>query len=220
MQLTQDYYECYSGDRAALINAVGVAVGNTSLAVPFIVIMCLPFIYMILVLIKQVPPPDEYSKDEKEEAIETLATLLLRMRDGKTRGVKANGVLVTLTKELISAAKEENGIPDSDDEDSDEEGERESDDDRNESSEERPQRKYNPSFKPNRPISTTSTASKPIHRERDSDDESVVSEQGRNTRASRKSQNRKDRSSKGSRPSTASERPSRITRPRMMVFTK
>lgn len=42
--------------------------------------------------------------------------LLLRLRDGKTRGIKPRGVLAALTKEIISAAKEEGGYPDSDDE--------------------------------------------------------------------------------------------------------
>ncbi len=104
-----------------MLNAVGVAMGNTSLAVPFVVFLCLPFIYIILVIIKQVPPPEEYSNEEKDEALQTFATLLLRMRDGKTRGIKSNGVLVQMTKELITAAKEEAGYPDSDDEESDEE---------------------------------------------------------------------------------------------------
>lgn len=42
--------------------------------------------------------------------------LLLRLRDGKTRGIKRGGVLEQLTNELIAAAKEEGGYPDSDDE--------------------------------------------------------------------------------------------------------
>ena len=49
--------------------------------------------------------------------------LLLRLRDGKTRGIKKGGVLDQLTRELIAAAKEEGGYPDSDDEEEeDEEG--------------------------------------------------------------------------------------------------
>jgi hypothetical protein len=119
--LTQNYYECFSSKRDALLNAVGVAMGNTSLAVPFVVFLCLPIIYILLVIIQQVPPPAEYSKDEKDQALETFATLLLRMRDGKTRGIKQQGVLISLTKELIIAAKQEAGFPDSDDEESDEE---------------------------------------------------------------------------------------------------
>lgn len=36
-------------------------------------------------------------------------------RDGKTRSMKADGVLLKLTKELIATAKQEGGYPDSDD---------------------------------------------------------------------------------------------------------
>ena len=48
--------------------------------------------------------------------MEILSLLLLRLRDGKTRGIKKGGILEHLTKELIAAAKEEGGYPDSDDE--------------------------------------------------------------------------------------------------------
>jgi hypothetical protein len=54
---------------------------------------------------------------QKEDAIEAWATQLLRVRDGKTRGLRAKGVLIALGKELIRAAKEEGGYPDSDDSD-------------------------------------------------------------------------------------------------------
>ena len=53
--------------------------------------------------------------------IESWATQLLRLRDGKTRGLRANGILVALGKEMIRAAKEEGGYPDSDDSDDEDE---------------------------------------------------------------------------------------------------
>jgi hypothetical protein len=49
--------------------------------------------------------------------IDSWATQLLRIRDGKTRGLRVKGVLLALGKELIRAAKEEGGYPDSDDSD-------------------------------------------------------------------------------------------------------
>lgn len=122
VQLTQNYFECYQSESDAFLNAVGIATGNTSLAVPTIVLVALPLIYLVLVFIHQVPPKEEYTKIEKWQAIEIFSLLLLRMRDGKTRGLKPRGVLMQLTKELIAAAKEEGGYPDSDDEyDSDDE---------------------------------------------------------------------------------------------------
>jgi hypothetical protein len=74
---------------------------------------------------------------QQEQALRIFSMLLLRLRDGKTRGIRPRGVLMGLTKggylsricqfiklfddyvvsiEIISAAKEEGGYPDSDDE--------------------------------------------------------------------------------------------------------
>lgn len=43
------------------------------------------------------PPKKEYSKQETDAAIETLALLMLRIRDGKIRGIVPNGTLKRLT---------------------------------------------------------------------------------------------------------------------------
>lgn len=112
----QDYYKCYPTHFNAFFNALGIASGNTQLAVPLIVVLLLPMLYGFLNMINYIPAKEEYNKLEKEEAIDILALILLRLRDGKSRGVKPKGVLMTLTKELIAAAKEEGGFPDSDDE--------------------------------------------------------------------------------------------------------
>lgn len=114
--LTQSYYDCYQSPESALFSALGIASGNTSLAVPIVVMAILPLLYLLLVAIRQVPPKEEYSDPEKDQAIEILSILMLRLRDGKTRGVKKGGILMKLTQELITAAKEEGGYPDSDDE--------------------------------------------------------------------------------------------------------
>jgi hypothetical protein len=123
VQLTQDYFECYNDEFNAFLNALGIATGNTSLAVPATMIILLPVIYLILVLLRKNPPREEYNARDKNQALEVFSILLLRLRDGKSRGIKPTGVLSQLTKEIISAAKEESGFPDSDDEyDSDDEG--------------------------------------------------------------------------------------------------
>eukprot|EP01038_Epipyxis_sp_PR26KG_P008682 gene8682-11733_t len=97
--------------------AVGIAAGNTQLFLPILVMSLLPFLYFLLVIIKQVPPKEEYPEEEKKQALEILSILLLRLRDGKTRGIRKKGLIETLAKEMIIAAKDEGGYPDSDDED-------------------------------------------------------------------------------------------------------
>ncbi len=54
---------------------------------------------------------------QRQDALNSFSEQLLRLRDGKVRGLKPNGALVTLGRELIAAAKEEVGYPDSDDSD-------------------------------------------------------------------------------------------------------
>jgi hypothetical protein len=51
------------------------------------------------------PPKDEYSLDERQAAAESLAVIMLRIRDGKTRGMRSNGILMQLTKELVQSSK-------------------------------------------------------------------------------------------------------------------
>eukprot|EP01031_Cornospumella_fuschlensis_P026086 gene26086-31499_t len=121
---TQTYYECYQDSFSALLTAFGVASGNVQLFLPVCVLFALPLLYFSLMVVKQLPPKDEYVEREKAEVLETLAILLLRLRDGKTRGLRRGGVLQGLGVEMIKAAKEEGGYPDSDDEDEDETGSR------------------------------------------------------------------------------------------------
>jgi hypothetical protein len=70
-------------------------------------------------LMRPARSPNFYS--QKFEAVSALGLQLLRLRDGKTRGLKSTGVLVALGNELVKAAKQEGGYPDSDDSDSDDE---------------------------------------------------------------------------------------------------
>lgn len=64
VQFTQTYFECYDTASSAMLNALGVASGNTQLFIPFAVFMILPLLYFSLVIIRQVPPKDEYNKQE------------------------------------------------------------------------------------------------------------------------------------------------------------
>jgi len=137
VQLTENYYECYSDSFTAFINALGIASGNTQLAVPLTVIFLLPLVYFLLIAMNQAPPKEEYNNREKTQALEILSILLLRLRDGKSRGIRKNGILMQLTNELIKAAKEESGYPDSDDDaDEDDEDDEEEEDSDNEADEE------------------------------------------------------------------------------------
>jgi hypothetical protein len=62
----------------------------------------------------------EYTLEEKQRALEELAVHLLRAKDGKVRGLRRNGEIISLAKELEHAEKETFSPdgPDSDDEDS------------------------------------------------------------------------------------------------------
>lgn len=69
----------------------------------------------------QVPPPDEFTTKEKNEAIEVLSILLLRLRDRKTRGFKKRGLFPKLYREIEIAAQEYVGRYSDSDDESDEE---------------------------------------------------------------------------------------------------
>jgi hypothetical protein len=101
VQFTQTYYECYQSSGPAFVTAVGVASGNVQIFVPIVMFGLLPFLYFVLVAVRQVPPKEEYRKDDKQIAVEILGLLLLRIRDGKTRGIKRNGVLQALAKGIL-----------------------------------------------------------------------------------------------------------------------
>lgn len=120
--ISETYFECYPHMDATFINAIGVASGNTSIAMIVFLFLMLPVLYIILAVISQIPSKEEYSHDEKQDAMELLSIILLRLRDGKSRGIKRRGVLAGLAKELMSAAEIETAEePDSDDEEDEEE---------------------------------------------------------------------------------------------------
>eukprot|EP01039_Chlorochromonas_danica_P004934 gene4934-5417_t len=81
--LTQNYYECYMTQDAAFLNAVGVASGNSSIAMLVFMIVLLPVIYTLLAIFQQVPEQDEYSERQRQIALDTFSAALLRIRDHK-----------------------------------------------------------------------------------------------------------------------------------------
>ena len=120
VKLTQDYYQCVATPYSALFDSLGIAAGNTATIVPIGLLCLLPLLYMYLQATDKLPPKEEYTADERRAASEALALLMLRYRDGKTRGMKSKGVLAQLTAELVQSAKTESGFPDSDDDSDDE----------------------------------------------------------------------------------------------------
>ena len=121
VKLTQDYYECVARPLSAVFDSLGIAAGNTATMVPLGLLCLLPVLYMYLQASDKLPPKEEYTTEERRAASEALALLMLRFRDGKTRGMKQKGVLAQLTAELVQSAKVESGFPDSDDDSDDEE---------------------------------------------------------------------------------------------------
>lgn len=61
---TQTYFECYESETSSFINAIGIASGNVQIFIPFVILVLLPFLYGLLVLVRQVPPKPEYSTEE------------------------------------------------------------------------------------------------------------------------------------------------------------
>ncbi len=116
--ISETYFECFPTVSSTLLNALGVASGNTSLAMTLFFFAVLPVLYLILAVLSQIPPKEEYSVEEKEQATELLSIILLRIRDGKSRGIQKSGVLTKLAHELMAAAQiHEAEAADSDDED-------------------------------------------------------------------------------------------------------
>ncbi len=64
MAFTQTYFECFDSAESSFINAIGIASGNVQIFIPFVVFALLPFLYFLLVLIRQVPPKPEYTREE------------------------------------------------------------------------------------------------------------------------------------------------------------
>jgi hypothetical protein len=101
--LTQIYYRCVSHQYDALLNAVGVASGNTSIAMLLLLLLSVPLVFSMMICFKVVPKEQEYSEKQKERTLDTLATLLLRAKDYHYEALEKNGTIVQIANELITA---------------------------------------------------------------------------------------------------------------------
>jgi hypothetical protein len=104
--LTEKYYECDNTKTSSLINAIGIASGNTASFGPILIILILPLMYLYLQATKQVLSYDRHTLHEKEMATQELISYLLRIRDHELEHTKPNGVLVQIVEELREIDKQ------------------------------------------------------------------------------------------------------------------
>lgn len=101
----QDYYTCHNDPLSSLQAAMGVAAGNTSVVVPIILAMLLPFVFLLLRVLDKVPLEDIYNEDDEAAAAKMLAGMLLRLRDKRAAGLLRDGILSAWYAELTDSAK-------------------------------------------------------------------------------------------------------------------
>jgi hypothetical protein len=104
--LTQIYYQCYPLASDAFLNAVGVASGNTSIAMLLLLFICVPIVFTVMALCRPIPIPLEYTENQKKTTLDTLATLILRVRDEHYEGIDEKSTITKVAEELIDAVKE------------------------------------------------------------------------------------------------------------------
>jgi hypothetical protein len=107
-ELTQIYYKCYQDSYSAFLNAVGVASGNTSIAILVLMFLLVPLCFALMACCRIIPRKPEYKDSEKQRTLDTLATVILRSRDHYYEGVKPKGVVSQLTDEMVEAVKYSN----------------------------------------------------------------------------------------------------------------
>lgn len=123
--IVENYYECTLSNVDAFNNAIGIASGNTSAYMPVIVLLLLPLIYVLLRIFNVPLPKEEYGEEEYKRVGQLVMKSLLRASDRKTRGMKKNGVIMQLAKELQrvdmygSTDKQDSDDSDSEDDSSD-----------------------------------------------------------------------------------------------------
>ena len=120
--IVENYFECTLSNVDAFNNAIGIASGNTSAYMPVIVLLLLPFIYILLKVFNVPLPKEEYHEDEYKQVGQLVMKSLLRASDQKTRGMKRNGIIMKLAKELqrvdMHGSTDRKDSDDSDSEDS------------------------------------------------------------------------------------------------------
>ncbi len=105
--LVESYLKCYSYRNYAFLNSVGVAAGSVQSAMPIMLMLIMPIIYIflkyngLLIFLEERYPPLE-----KEQALKELAEYILMIRDGKKTPLKRTGLVYRITEELITAARQ------------------------------------------------------------------------------------------------------------------
>jgi hypothetical protein len=101
--LHQIYYSCLPSEYDTLINAIGIASGNTSIAILLLMFLCFPIVIVIMACCRVYPRSLEFSEKEKHRVLDTLATLILRIRDDHNEGVTQNGTISEVADEMVKA---------------------------------------------------------------------------------------------------------------------
>jgi hypothetical protein len=101
----QDYYTCHNDPRSTMQSAMGVAAGNTSLVIPFVLAVFLPLVFLLLRCADKVPLEELYDEDDEATAAKVLTGMLLRLRDKRASGLLKDGILSAWYAELTDSAK-------------------------------------------------------------------------------------------------------------------
>jgi hypothetical protein len=102
-ELTQIYYSCLPSKYDVLIDAIGIASGNTSIAILVLLFICFPIVIVVMACCRVYPRGLEYNEKEKNRVLDTLATLILRVRDDHYEGVTKNGTISEVAEEMVKA---------------------------------------------------------------------------------------------------------------------
>jgi len=81
------------------VNSLGVATGNLSIVIFLLALIVAPLAYWLR-RTGEVESKPEYEIDEIKSASDALSVVLMRIRDGKDKGINPDGVLVKLTREM------------------------------------------------------------------------------------------------------------------------
>ncbi len=87
------------------MNSAGIATGNLSILVFFLVLILAPLLYCVRKKVEKSKP--EYEMDEIQSASYAVTVALMRIRDGKDKGIDPDGILVKLTREMQRLAQVE-----------------------------------------------------------------------------------------------------------------
>eukprot|EP01035_Chromulina_nebulosa_P017996 gene17996-23634_t len=105
--LTESYFRCTPFVLTALESAVGIANGNTSTVMPFLIFVLIPSIYILLSkygLLRQ----ESYTKQQKDATLNDLAILLLKLRDLEKKN--PNAITDPVLKNLLNAVNSSSGL--------------------------------------------------------------------------------------------------------------